>query len=102
MIWYKILQMLRGDRETRKRAEEIWREKLRQAEIRYQLASAQIRQLQAEHGNGSIPSPDGDLVLRKALRSENAARAEYMRVLRVFTRLIIYGERPEAKTSETA
>jgi hypothetical protein len=94
--------MATENREARRRSEEIWRERLHQAEIRYHLTSSRTRQMQAEHSNGSMPSPDGDLALRKALRSENAARAEYMRVLRVFTQLILYGERPEEKTSETA
>ena len=88
--------------EARRRAEEIWREKLHQAQNRYQFATAQSRQLQAEYSTGSVPSADGDFSLRKALRSENEARSEYMRVLRVFTQLILHGERPEENISESA
>jgi hypothetical protein len=92
-----------GSREDRRRCEEIWRERLRQAEIRFQLAAAHSRQMHAEYSSGSMPSPDGQPALRKALKKENAARAEYMRVLRLFSRLILYGEHPEEKkTSETA
>ena len=88
------------DAEARKRAEQIYREKLRQAQNRYQFATAQIRQLQAEYSTGSVPSADGDFALRNALRNENDARSDYMRVLRVFTQLILHGEQPEENTSE--
>ena len=92
--------MATGNREAGRRTEEIWRDKLRQADIRYQLASVQYRQSQAEFLNGSV-SPDGECALRKALRAENEARADYIRVLRLFTQLILHGERPDENTSET-
>lgn len=88
--------------QARRRAEEIWREKLRQAETRYQLAAAHSRQVEAECSGGLMPSSDGNFALQKALRVEDNARAEYVQVLRTFTRLILYGEPPDESTGKTA
>jgi hypothetical protein len=86
---------------ARKRAEVIWREKLRQAESSYQTASAHTRQLRGDYTGGSIPAADGGFALQRALRFENDARLEYMRVLHTFTQLILHGEQP-AETQNQA
>jgi hypothetical protein len=80
--------------EARRQAEAIWRENLRQAEIRYQTASTHTRQLQGDYSGGSIPAADGGFALQRALQFENDARLEYMRVLHTFTQLILHGEQP--------
>jgi hypothetical protein len=41
------------------------------------------------------PDPDGRFALHLALQEESEARTEYMRVMRIFTRLIPHGTPPE-------
>jgi hypothetical protein len=41
------------------------------------------------------PDPDGRFALNLALQEESAARTEYMRVLKVYTELILHGTPPE-------
>jgi hypothetical protein len=88
--------------EAGKQVEQIWRAKFRQAQDRYQFATANTRRLQAEYSTSSVPPADGDFAVRNALRNENEARSEYMRVLHVFTKLILHGERPEENTQASA
>jgi hypothetical protein len=42
------------------------------------------------------PTDDGNFALRKALRAENFALAEYHRVLTIFTDLVLRGKIPDA------
>lgn len=44
---------------------------------------------------GDVPSPDGQYAYQGALRAENAAFAEYSRVLRIFSDLVLHGKMPE-------
>jgi hypothetical protein len=41
------------------------------------------------------PDPDGRFALNLALQEESAARTEYMRLLRIFTELILHAMPPE-------
>jgi hypothetical protein len=43
------------------------------------------------------PDPDGRLALYRALHEESAARTEYMRLLTIYTELILHGMPPEEK-----
>jgi hypothetical protein len=41
------------------------------------------------------PDPDGRFALNLALQEESAARTEYVRVVKVYTELILHGTPPE-------
>jgi hypothetical protein len=88
--------------DARRRTEAIWREKLRVAESRYQIASVNTRQIQAEYTRRSMPTADGAFALQRATSLENEARLEYVRVLRLFTQLILCGEQPNENTSQAS
>jgi hypothetical protein len=64
----------------------------------YEEKAAVRKQMLAERSVWPInrqPGPDGRFALHLALQEESAARAKYMRVLRIFTRLILHGTPPE-------
>lgn len=81
--------------EERKALEELWRERLHATEQRYHEASGNYLRIHAEFAGRSMPSPDSNHALQQAIHIENEARAEYMRVLQTFTRLVLHGDRPE-------
>jgi len=75
-----------------------WRERLSRARSRYQEKAAIRRQMVAERPVWPIslePDPDGRLALYRALQEESAARTEYMRLLTIYTELILHGTPPE-------
>jgi len=73
----------------------MWRERLHTAEKKYGDASAEYRRVQEICKSGSMPSADSIYALQQALRVENEARAEYIRVLQAFTRLVLTQEPSE-------
>jgi hypothetical protein len=85
--------------ERLKRARSRYEEKvalarLKRARSRYEEKVAIRKQMVAERAAwpiGLAPDPDGRFVLNLALQEESAARTEYMRLLRIFTELILHG-----------
>jgi len=94
--------MAQGHPLGRRELETVWHERLLQAENHYRQASAKLRVVQADYLEHSSPSADGNFALQHALRCENHARAEYVRVLRLFTRLILYGDPPDENLDEAS
>ena len=89
---------------TREQLEDLWRARLQDAKGQYDV-SVQIAKEATELWNQRVfPPTDGSVNLRKALQAENLARREYMRVLQMFTELILRGKIPEEVPSrvETA
>ena len=72
------------------RVESIWRNKLSRAEQAYVVAFAESQKVQSEYD--SMAPSDGNFTLRKALKAQNAALGEYVRVLQRYTQLILRGE----------
>lgn len=92
-----------SESEKKRRVEDLWLRKLRHADERFRLASAQYRETHADYGSRSSHSAAEASELRKALQRERLAKAEYIRVLRTFTRLVLRGEiPPEASNDKTA
>lgn len=85
---------MEGQRSARQALEEMWRDRLHQAEERFHNASERYRHLQQQFQTGSVRPTVSDRDLQDALRGENEARLEYMRVLQVFTRLVLRGVQP--------
>lgn len=85
---------MEGPRSARQALEEVWRDRLHEAEERFQKASEQYRRLQQQLQTGPVRQPVSNRELQEALRLENEARLEYMRVLQIFTRLVLRGVQP--------
>lgn len=85
---------MEGPRSARQALEEMWRDRLHEAEDRFQNASEQYRRLQQQLLSGPVRPPVSKRELQEALRHENEARLEYMRVLQIFTRLVLRGVQP--------
>ena len=84
-------------RPSRRKLEAEWHQRLKRARAFYEEKVAVCKQMLAERSVWPInrqPDPDGRFALHLALQEESAARTEYMRVLRIFTRLILHGTAP--------
>lgn len=77
---------------ARRKLEDHWRARLREAQERYESATAAYRALLGEHGDGGGQRKDG--YLARARRAEAEALAEYTRVLHIFTELTLRGGTP--------
>ena len=75
--------------------ETLWRERLSRAEGRLARAVADSKRVLADFQEGIMVPPDGSLAVRNVHLEESRARQEYMRVLRTFTDLTLYGVTPE-------
>lgn len=69
----------------RQRMEEIWLERLRDAKLRLDFARNYFKEVQGDFS--LLPPSDGQYALKRALRAENVALAEYHRVLRIYADL---------------
>lgn len=74
--------------------ESLWKHRLQVARERYDFAAAHARQTLSEVKSGLLAAPDGSVAARDAMLKETDARSEYMRVLRVFTDLVLHGKIP--------
>jgi hypothetical protein len=81
-------------RTTRPEMEALWHERVRAARGRYCAASAKHHEALEERQQSLIPGVDGTHAIRQAAKVEAMARQEYMRVLRIFTALVVEGEVP--------
>jgi hypothetical protein len=79
---------------NRAQLEEIWGARLKQSRTAYQFATAQFAKALSEQNQRLTPAPDGVLAVRQARLQETTARNEYMRVLRIFTELVVSGKPP--------
>ena len=78
--------------------EDRWRDCVRDAQLRLAVARNSVTELHRDLESGHIPSLDGTFAYQKALRIETMALAEFCRVLRIFTDLILEGKIPDANT----
>ena len=69
--------------------QERWRQHLRNAESEYQRASEELRQAQIRNTQAACETEVSRARERKA-----SARSEYLRILRVFTDLVLRGKSP--------
>ena len=85
-------------RPSRRELEAAWYRRLNRARSRYEAKFAIRKEMVGKRSVWPIdrqPDPDGRFALHLALQEESAARREYMRVLRIFTKLILHGTPPE-------
>lgn len=84
-----------GRAADRKALEDLWRARLANVRLRFDLARNHTNEIHRDRRSGALPSPDGSLVYQQAVGEETMALAEYRRVLRVFTSLVLRGEIPD-------
>ena len=72
----------------------LLRKRLNDAWDRLNSATLQVQEVQQDYNSRAIPSPDGDLAFRKALRAETEARREYMSVAMAVHDKIMHSEIP--------
>jgi hypothetical protein len=85
--------------QKRRELEDLWSKRTTAAFIRYQEAKQAVRA--ACEIRADAPAPDSNCALQQALRAENAALDEYIRVLTIFTDLFVLGKIPD-ETGETS
>lgn len=73
--------------------QESWRKRLSSAESAYQRASEELRLVLLEQNSSAATDAAPEIV--RARDRKAAARLEYLRVLRVFTDLVLRGKAPE-------
>jgi hypothetical protein len=74
--------------------EAAWHQRLNRARSRYEEKVAIRKEMLAERSVWPInlqPGPDGGYALNLALQEEYAARTEYIRILKIFLKLILHG-----------
>lgn len=79
----------------RQELENLWRTRLRDAALRLEFARNFLKEVQQDFPSCDLPSADGRFAFQQALRAENNALAEYNRLLRIFTDLIVDGTIPD-------
>ena len=72
----------------------LWRKRLQDAFHQLNSATFHVQEVQQDYRSRAVPSPDGDLAFRIALRAETAARREYMRVAIILHEFIMHGTIP--------
>ena len=70
--------------------------RLSESRTKYGLSVTRFRKVLEEQMHLGIPAPDGSLAVRNARIQESTARNEYMRVLKIFTDLVLRGNIPDA------
>lgn len=74
--------------------EDLWRERLSDARLRLDFA----RNYLGEVGHdplGDSPAPDGHFAFQRAIKAERFALPEYIRILRLFSDLVMNGIVPD-------
>jgi hypothetical protein len=82
-------------KQSRAELEQVWRNRLNDCRVSYDLSAAQCRKILAEQRQFAMPAPDGSFAVRQGLLQESAARNEYIRVLKIFTDLVVHGRIPD-------
>ncbi len=75
--------------------EEKWKARVTLSRQRFDLYSVNVKEIREL--SADIPAPDGGFGLARAMRAESAALGEYVRVLRIYSDLVVYGKVPEAE-----
>ena len=75
--------------------EGLWRGRLADAKAKYVTAVERFHTASEELRTRAMPSSDGCFSVHLAIAAESSARKQYMRTLRAFTELVLYGKIPD-------
>ena len=78
--------------QSRHALEECWRKRVEEARGRYLYAKNESAQVIEAQAGRLTPFPDGSFAVKRALRLERYALAEYVRTLRTFSDLVMNKE----------
>ena len=78
----------------RQALEDLWRTRLKDAELRLYFARNYVAEVHRDFPLTDTSS-DGQYAYQRALRMENLALAQYTRVLRLYTDLVMRGQIPD-------
>ena len=81
-------------RAIRLEMEDLWRKRVRAAQQRYCAAAAKHHEALEQWQQSLVPGADGIHSVSQAANREAIARLEYMRLLRIFTALVVEGRVP--------
>jgi hypothetical protein len=79
--------------QSKRELEDLWRQRLREARLKYEEASKAFKATWGEHFESRLTA-DPTLAIERARNAESQALSEYMRVLRIFTDLIVNAKLP--------
>ena len=86
-----------GDqKQSRAELQQVWMTRLSESRKKYDLSVTRFRKVLEEQKHLGIPAPDGSFAVRQARVQESTARNEYMRVLKIFTDLVLRGKVPDS------
>jgi hypothetical protein len=79
---------------------DLWRGRLLEARKNYGRVVGELQNARTDFKNGTLPAPDGSANMASALRAETQTLNEYMRILKIFTDLVISGKAPEEEQAK--
>ena len=79
---------------TQKDLVQLWGNRLNDARLRLDFTRNFMREIEKDVQAGAIPSSNGELAFREALRAEREALAQFGRVLRIYIDLVVHGKMP--------
>jgi hypothetical protein len=79
--------------QSKRELEDFWRERLREARLKYEEASKAFKATWGEHFEKRLTA-DPTIAILRARDIEVQALSEYMRVLKIFTDLVVHGKLP--------
>src|SRR6185295_15568686 len=85
----------------RQNLEDVWRMKLEEASNRYKAANVCYRKKLEEQSKGLCNDEDASAALIGAQQEESQTLAEYLRILKMFTDLTVYGKIPREQQAGT-
>lgn len=83
---------MRDPTPDRKALEDLWWRRLNDAKLRVDFARNHMNEVHRDYPSG--PESDHVFARQQALREENFARAEYNRILGIYTDLTVHGKVP--------
>src|SRR5215475_4826469 len=79
--------------QSKQELEDFWRQRLREARLKYEEASKAFKATWGEHFETRLTA-DPTHAIQQARKAESRALSQYMRVLQVFTDLVVDGKLP--------
>ena len=77
--------------------EALWRKRLDEAADRHEVAKQNLRKVLDNLNQGLPTPPDGSDAVRQAALEETAARNEHMRMLKIFSDLLLHDKTPSSR-----
>lgn len=84
-----------GSAPNRQALEDLWRQRLNDAKLRLDFALNYMQEVQRDYPADDIPDGEYHFSHQQALHGENLARAQYNRILHIYTDLIARGIIPD-------